>query len=383
LTAAAGDGDAGGAGADLGERTDMKATCFFGDGDVRVEERPEPTLEAPGDALVRVTLASVCGSDLHYYWRGDEMGIPRGGRTGHEAVGVVAAVGGGVRTLREGDRVAVFPLPVDGECDVCARGAWPCSAGMGAFGYGAGFWPYGGEVQGCQSEIIRVPFADATARRIPDGAAGPDKEHGALACVDNFATGWHAAVSAGVGPGSVVLVIGDGGVGMGAVHAASALEAAAVLCVGHHADRLRVAESLGATEVMATRDDDQVLARVMELTGGAGVHAVLQTVFSTESMRLSQRCVRPLGTISCVGMEQLAGGAAEVDWVDQFMRNVTITGGIVPGPGYLADLLDRLADGRIDPGAMFTHTLPLEEAPSAYALMADRAEGVVKVALRP
>lgn len=361
----------------------MKATCFFGNGEIRVEEMSEPTIEAPGDVLVRVTLTSICGSDLHYYWHGDEMGIPHGGRTGHEAVGLVEGVGADVRALREGDRVAVSPLPVDGTCSTCARGGWPCSAGVGAFGYGAGFWPYGGEVQGCQSEVIRVPFGEATARRLPEGASGPDREHGALACVDNFATGWHAAVTAQVGRDDAVLVIGDGGVGMGAVHAAHALGAELIVCAGHHEDRLSVATALGATEVIVTRDGDEVQERVMELTGGAGVAAVLQTVFSTESMRLSQRCVRPLGRVSCVGMEQLAGGAAEVDWVDQFMRNVTITGGIVPGPGYLGGLLERLAEGQIDPGPMFTQTLPLDQAPEAYAMMADRAEGVVKIALRP
>ena len=251
----------------------VKATRFFGNADIRVDDVAEPTIEGSADAIVRVSLTSICGSDLHYYRHGDEMGIPHGGRTGHECIGTVEEVGSDVRLLREGDRVAVFPLPVDGTCARCATGTWPCASGMGAFGYGAGFWPYGGDVQGCQSELVRVPFADSTARRLPSGAAGPDREHAALACVDNFATGWHAAVTAGVAPGDAVLVIGDGGVGAGAVHAAKVLGAEQIVCVGHHEDRLGVASALGATAVIASRDADATCERVMELTGASASRA--------------------------------------------------------------------------------------------------------------
>ncbi len=361
----------------------MKGTCFFGNQDIRVEDVHEPAIEQPTDAVVGVTLGAICGSDLHYYHAGEELGFPPGMRTGHECLGTVEAVGPEVSGFAAGDRVLVFPLPVDGTCGYCGDGAWPCASGAGAFGFGPGFWPYGGEVQGCQSELVRVPFASGTLTRMPEAAEGPEHELALLTCIDNLATGWHAAVSARLAPGQDVLVIGDGGVGLGAVGSARVKGANQIICLGHHDDRLAIAARMGATTTITSREPEEIRDRVMELTSGQGVHAVLQTISGQEPMALSQACVRHCGSISCVGMEQFVGRLASVDWVDQWTRNITITGGIQPGPVYVAELAELVAAGAIDPSPIFTNTLPLSEAAEGYRMMAEREPGVVKVALTP
>jgi threonine dehydrogenase-like Zn-dependent dehydrogenase len=362
---------------------EMKATCFFGNSDIRVEELPEPTIERPTDALVRVTLSSICGSDLHYYHAGEQLGFLPGMRTGHEFLGTVEAVGSEVTDFRPGDRVLGHPLPVDGTCRYCKEKTFPCAFGPGAFGFSSAFWPYGGDIQGCQSEMVRVPFAGGTLTSMPAAASGPEHELALLTCVDNLATGWHAAVTAGVTAGQDVLVIGDGGVGLCAVVSAAVKGAAQIICLGHHDDRLAVAERLGATELINSREKDEIAARVLELTGGEGAHAVLQTISGEEPMAISQACARRCGVVSCVGMEQFVGKVPGIDWVDQWIRNITITGGLVPGPHYTAELAGLVADGRVDPSPIFTHTLPLERAPEGYRMMAERADGVIKVALTP
>src|SRR5262245_60070571 len=362
---------------------EMKAACFFGNQDIRIEDVPEPTVEQPTDAVVRVTLGSICGSDLHYFHSGEELGFPAGVRTGHEAVGTLEAVGPEVERFAPGDRVLVFPLPVDGTCTYCSDGAWPCQSGAGAFGFGPGFWPYGGEVQGCQSELLRVPFADATLTRMPESVSGPEHERAMLTCIDNFATAWHGVVTARLAEGQNVLIIGDGGVGLCCAEAARARGAEHSVCSGHHDDRLAVAARMGATALVNSREPEEIRERVMEVTDGEGVHVVLQTISGSEPMALSQACARHGGVISCLGMEQLVGQVAGVDWIDQWMRNVTLTGGIQPGPVYTAECAALVAEGRIDPSPIFTTTLPLARAPDGYRMMSDRAEGVVKVALSP
>ena len=361
----------------------MLAACFHGDRDIRVDDVPEPTIERPDDALVRVTLSCICGSDLHYYRHGEALGFPAGMRTGHEFLGMVEAVGRDVEGLNEGDRVVGFPLPVCGTCEHCAAGIWPCEAGPGAFGFSPAFWPFGGEVQGCQSEVLRVPLATGTLTRMPDAVAGPEHEAALLACVDNMATGWHGATAAGVEPGDSVVVLGDGGVGLCAVHAAAVKGAEPVVCLGHHADRLAVAEEMGAHVVISSLEPDDIKEQVMALTGGAGADAIVQTISGAEPMSVSQACVRRCGTISCVGLEQVVGTEVLVDWLDQFLRNVTITGGIVPGPRYADELVTMVAEGALDPAPIFTHRLPLEETTEAYRLMEEREPGVIKVALAP
>lgn len=360
----------------------MKATRYYGDGDIRVDDIPEPTIEQPTDALVRVTLASVCGTDLHYYRSGEALGFPEAMRTGHEFVGTVEAVGPEVQGLQPGDRVLGSPTIVDGTCRYCREGLFPCESGTGAFGFSPAFWPWGGEIQGAQSEIVRVPLASGTLTKMPEAVSGAEHDPLMLTVVDVMSTGWHCATAAALKAGDATLVIGDGAVGLCAVHAAALKGAAQVICLGHHDDRLAIAEQLGATTVINSRDNSEVRERVMQLTRGEGVPAVLQTISGT-TMELSQTCARHGGVISCVGADQFVGKAVEVDWVDQFMRNLTITGGITPFKRYRQELAGLGAEGRLKSNLVFTHTLPLKDAPEGYRMMAERAEGVVKVALSP
>lgn len=178
-------------------------------------------------------------------------------------------------------------------------------------------------------------------------------------------------------------MIGDGGVGLCGAHAARAKGADQIILAGHHDDRLAVGERMGATAVINSRSDEEIRERVMDATDGEGVHMVLQTISGGDTMALSQACVRHCGVISCVGMEQFVGRNAGVDWVDQWLRNITITGGIQPGPIYAAECAALYAEGRIDPSPIFTHVLPLSQTPEGYRLMAERVEGAVKVGLRP
>jgi threonine dehydrogenase-like Zn-dependent dehydrogenase len=361
----------------------MRATRYHGDRDIRVDDVPEPTIERPTDALVQVTLAGICGSDLHFYRAGQSLGFPTAERVGHEFMGTVVAVGAGVLRLAAGDRVVASPSVADGECDFCRDGLFYACVQGGFFGYSPAFWQYGGEVQGGQSELVRVPFADTTLIALPESLAGPEHEAALLPTIDVMNTGWHGAATAGVAAGVVAVVIGDGAVGLCAVHAAAAMDADQVICIGHHADRLRVAERLGATTVISSRDVDEVRERVRELTRGQGAAAVIASVSGADPMALAQGCVRAGGAISCLGMDQVVGQQPQLDWMDQFLRNITITGGLVPGRRYVPDLISLVEQGRIDPSPVFSHRLPLELAPEGYRLMDERAEGVIKVALAP
>jgi threonine dehydrogenase-like Zn-dependent dehydrogenase len=364
------------------EEVGMRAAVYHGEGDIRVEDVDDPSILRPTDAIVRMTLAAVCGSDLHFYRHGASMGFAPGERVGHEFMGVVEEVGPEVGSVRPGDRVVASPSVADGTCDMCAMGLpYACRLGLGFFGFSSAFWHYGGEVQGGQSALVRAPFADYTLVRVPDALASPEHEPALLAVADVMGTGWHGAAVAGVAPGDAVVVIGDGAVGLCAAHAAVARGAEPVVIGGHHDDRLAVAERLGVHERLATRDHDEVAARVRELTGGQGARVVIASVSGAGPMALAHACVRAGGVISTIGLDQAVGSPPEVDWMDQFLRNVTITGGLVPGRVNMPALVEMLAEGRIDPSPVITHRLPLEQAPDAYRLMAERADGVIKVTL--
>jgi threonine dehydrogenase-like Zn-dependent dehydrogenase len=362
----------------------MRAARYYGDNDIRVDEVSDPGIVEPTDALVRVTLASVCGSDLHFFRHGSSLGFQAGERVGHEFMGIVEAVGSDVRGVRPGDRVVASPSIADGTCDMCRLGLpYACRRGLGFFGFSAAFWHYGGDIQGGQAQAVRVPFADYTLIPVPESLAEPEHELALLGVIDVMGTGWHGAAAAGVTGGDAVVVIGDGAVGLCAAHAAWARGAEPVVVVGHHDDRLGVAGALGAHVLLASRDSDEVAERVRELTSGQGARVVITGVSGPEPMQMAQACVRAGGVISAIGLDQAVGRTPEVDWMDQFLRNVTITGGLVPGRLNVPALIELLAQGRIDPSPVFTHRLPLARAGEAYRLMADRAPGVIKVAVAP
>jgi threonine dehydrogenase-like Zn-dependent dehydrogenase len=230
---------------------------------------------------------------------------------------------------------------------------------------------------------VRVPLADTTLHPMPEALSGVDREASLLPLVDMMSTGWHGLTSAGAAPGQSVVVIGDGAVGLASVHGATAKGAERIVCLGHHPGRLAAAAALGATLTLDSRDDDEIREAVRGHTDGEGAHVVVDTISGPESTTTAHACVRTGGTIAMIGMDHFMGRTPRVDWRDQFLRNISITGGLVPGTRYLDELVGLVGAGRLDPAPMLSHRLPLDEAAEGYRLMALRAEGVTKVALCP
>lgn len=339
---------------------------MYAPGDVRVIDAPDPVILQPTDAIVRVTAACVCGSDLHPYRK--MAADPHGHAMGHEFVGVVEEVGADVASVSVGDLVIAPFVWSDGTCDFCREGLQTsCRHG--------GFWG-SKDVSGGQGEVVRVPFADGTLYPVPAGvdeAMLPDL----LTLSDVYGTGYHAALKAGVRPGMDVTVIGDGAVGLLAVLSAKQLGAERIILMGRHTDRTDLGIEFGATDVVAERGDEGV-ARVKELTGGDGTHAVLEAVGYLDAFEQALGVVRPGGAVSRVGVPQYTEGP--IGRV-QFGRNVAITGGVAPVRAYIGDLLPGVLDGSVHPGKVFDRTLPLDEAAEAYRLM--DAREALKVMLRP
>ncbi|MGD9695780.1 MAG: zinc-dependent alcohol dehydrogenase family protein [Thermoleophilia bacterium] len=335
----------------------MRATVFHGTRDVRVEEVPDATLREPTDALVRVTHACICGSDLWPY-RGELLIYGPHGRMGHEFMGVVEAVGSEVRTLRPGDRVIAPFAFSDGVCEYCAAGLHTsCVQG--------GYW--GAANDGGQGEAVRAPLADGTLVRLPDEADLTDARLAtALATLtDVCGTGHHAAVSAGVGPGSTAVVVGDGAVGLCGVLAASRLGAERIIVMGRHDRRLDIARRFGATDEVRERGEEGI-ARVRELTGGGAPH-VLECVGTGLATSTAIAVCRPGGTVGHIGVP-----AESVSLMDVYNRNIALRGGVAPVRAYIPELLEDVLAGRIDPSPVLDLTVTLDEVPEGYAAMDER-----------
>jgi threonine dehydrogenase-like Zn-dependent dehydrogenase len=344
----------------------MRATVLHGAGDVRIEDVPDARIAEPSDALVRVTRACICGSDLWPYNSMEPSDTGR--RMGHEAVGVVEDVGADVRTLRAGD-VVVMPFAFsDGTCVFCHEGLHTSCLHGGFFGTA--------EVAGAQAEAVRVPQADGTLFVLPvgeDDALMPSL----LTLSDVMGTGHHAAVAAGVAPGKTVAVVGDGAVGLCGVIAAKRLGAGQIIMLGRHSDRIALAREFGATDVVSERGDEAV-ERVRELTDGSGVHSVLECVGLAQSMQTAIEIARPGGAVGRVGVPQdetMPGSETA------FYDNVTIRGGPAPARAYIEELLPDILDGRIEPGRVFDRAVPLDEVPDGYRAMNDRE--AIKVIVEP
>ncbi len=361
----------------------MRGLTFHGDHDVRVDDVPEPTIQAPTDAVVRVTMAGICGSDLHVYNAGAAFGFAEGTRLGHEFIGTVEAVGAEVAGVRPGDRVLSSVSVACDDCTFCREGLSSSCERWSLFGWAPRTWAHGGGVEGGQSELVRVPLADGTLTVMPEALSAPEHEASLLLLPDMMSTAWHGLTGGGLRAGQGAVVIGDGAVGLAAVHGARAKGAGPIVCLGHHEGRLGVAERLGATHLVSAREQDEIRELVMEATGGQGAHVVVDTISGSSSMASAHACVRPGGTISCLGMDHFMGKTPTVNWFDQFLRNIRITGGLVPGRRYLPELLDLRLRGELEPSPMLTHRLPLDSAPRGYEMMAGREPGVVKVALTP
>jgi len=326
---------------------------MYGAGDVRVENVPDARLSEPTDALVRVTRACICGSDL---WPYTQMEHTEGGRRmGHEFIGVVEETGADVRTVGRGD-VVVAPFAwSDGTCVFCREGLHTsCLHG--------GWW--GGELDGGQGEAVRVPQADGTLVVLPvaeDDALMPSL----LTLSDVLGTGHHAALAARVAPGRTVAVVGDGAVGLCGVIAAKRLGAEQIVLLGRHPDRVALGRVFGATDVVGERGEEGI-ERVRELTGGLGAHSVLECVGHDLSMETALGVVRAGGAIGRVGVpqhEQIPTTRAT------FFDNVTISGGPAPARAYIEELLPDVLEGRIEPGRVFDRVGPLDEVPDGYRAM--------------
>ncbi len=336
----------------------MRATVMYGAEDVRVETVPDASLIEPTDALVRVTHACVCGSDLWPYRTMEHSETGR--RMGHEAIGVVEAIGDDVHTVKRGD-VVIMPFAYsDGACVFCQEGLQTsCIHG--------GFFGTGGAADGAQAEAVRVPQADGTLFVLPadkDDALLPSL----LTLSDVMGTGHHAAVTARVGPGKSVAVVGDGAVGLCGVIAARRLGAERIILLGRHPDRIALAKTFGATDIVSERGDEAV-ERVRELTGGFGAHSVLECVGLEQSMRAAISIARPGGAVGRVGVPQ-----DETMPASQlaFYNNVTVSGGPAPVRAYIQELLPDILEGRIEPGRVFDRTVCLDGIPDGYRAMNDR-----------
>lgn len=335
----------------------MRATVMYGAGDVRIESVPDARLIEPTDAVVRVTRACICGSDLWPY-RSMEPSAA-GERMGHEFIGVVEEVGPGVRTISRG-QVVIAPFAwSDGTCEFCREGLHTsCLHG--------GWWG-GTELDGGQGEAVRVPQADGTLYAVP---VGPDDAlmPSLLTLSDVMGTGHHAAIAANVGPGKRVAVVGDGAVGLCGVIAARRLGAGQIIMLGRHADRIALAREFGATDIVSERGKDAV-ARVRELTRGQGAHSVLECVGHEDATFTAVSIARPGGAVGRVGLPQ---GATIPAAERTFYRNVTIAGGPAPVRAYMDELLPDVLDGRIEPGRVFDRVTTLDGVPDGYRAMNDR-----------
>jgi threonine dehydrogenase-like Zn-dependent dehydrogenase len=344
----------------------MRATLIYGAGDVRVENVPDPTLHEPTDALVRVLLACICGSDLWPY--GSMPASEQGARIGHEFLGVVEDVGSEVSGLKTGDVVVAPFVWADNTCDFCSEGLQTsCRHG--------GFWAQDG-IDGGQGEAVRVPQAQGTLVKLPVGEDSPLLPS-LLTLSDVFPTGHHCAVTAGVNPRTTVTVIGDGAVGLSAVLAATRLGAERIILMGRHKDRTDLGREFGATDVVAERGEEGI-EKVRELTGGDGTHTVHECVGLKPAIETALAVVRDGGVVSRVGAPQYPEVPMDSD---VFMRNVTLTGGVAPARAYIAELLPDVLDGTLQPGRVFDRTITLDDVPAGYRAMADRQ--ALKVLVRP
>jgi threonine dehydrogenase-like Zn-dependent dehydrogenase len=344
----------------------MRATLMYEAGDVRIEDVPDPSIVEPTDAILRVTRAGICGSDL---WPYASLEPTETGRAmGHEAIGVVEDVGAEVRNVKPGDLVVMPFAFSDGSCAFCHEGLHTACVHGGFFdGYGT---------SAAQAEAVRVPYADGTLFPLPvgeDDALTPSL----LTLTDVMGTGHHAAVVSEVDPGKSVAVVGDGAVGLCGVIAARRLGADQIIILGRHEDRLALAREFGATDVVPERGDEAV-ERVKELTGGFGAHSVLECVGHGQTLETAIGIARPGGAVGRVGVPQEETMPASLP---AFFGNLTIGGGPAPARAYIEELLPDILEGRIEPGRVFDRTVDFDGVPGGSRAMADRE--ALKVMIKP
>ena len=333
----------------------MRAALFKAPHTIEVGDRPDASISEPTDAVVRVALACVCGSDLWYY-RGDSEFEP--GPIGHEFVGIVEGVGAEVHDIAEGDFV-ISPFAFsDGTCPHCRHGITSACAN-------GGFFPMNGD--GGQGEAVRVPLADGTLVPVAGDGHSDETMRSLLTLSDVMATGHHAAVCARVKEGDTVAVVGDGAVGLCGVLAAKRLGADRVIALSRHSDRQKLAREFGATDIVEARGEDATPA-VMELTEGVGVDATLECVGTGQAMDTAFAIARPGSMVGYVGVPH----SVELPLQEMFFHNKGLLGGSAPVRAYIPELLEDVLEGRIDPGRVLDYETDLEHVADAYAAMDER-----------
>lgn len=341
----------------------MLATVMYAPGDVRVEDRPDPTIQKPTDAVIRLSATCICGSDLWPYRGADSVDEPL--PMGHEYVGIVEEVGSDVTGIAPGQFVVGSFFASDNTCEICRAGYQTSCVNREILGTGGG----------AQAQRMRVPLADGTLVATPD-VPDDDLVPDFLAASDVLGTGWFGAVAAEAGPGKTVAVVGDGAVGLCAVLAARELGAERVIAMSRHAARQQLAREFGATDIVTERGDAGV-ERIKELTHGLGAHSVIEAVGTQEAMMQAIRSTRPGGHVGYVGVSHDVTLPGE----ELFMSHVHLHGGPAPVRRFLPDLIERIWQRTINPGRVFDLELPLGDAAAGYRAM--DAREATKVLLRP
>jgi threonine dehydrogenase-like Zn-dependent dehydrogenase len=331
----------------------MRGAVLYAPGDIRVEDREDPRILEPTDAIIRLSATCVCGSDLWPY-RGVEA-VDGPSPMGHEYVGIVQEVGSQVHTITPGQFVVGSFWASDNTCELCQAGYQSSCVQRVLMG-----------TIGTQAELARVPLADGTLVATPDVPAD-DLVPSLLAASDVLGTGWFGAVAAQAGPGKTVAVVGDGAVGLLAVLAARQLGAERIIAMSRHEPRQRLAREYGAIDIVTERADDGV-ARIKELTGGLGAHSVIEAVGTTESMLQAIRSTRPGGHVGYVGVAH----GVELSVEELFFSAVHLHGGPAPVRRFLPELIELIWNHQIDPGKVFDLSLPLERAAEGYQAMDQR-----------
>ena len=334
----------------------MKAAIFHGPRSIELGERPDPKIQELTDAVVRVVLGCVCGSDLWYY-RG--LSPHALGPIGHEFIGVVEEVGSDVHTIRKGDLVIAPFTYCDGTCANC-RAGWPSNCL-----HGGSFGNHG--IDGGQGEAVRAPLADPTLVKVPGSGYAEDMLRSLLTLSDVMCTGHHAAMSAGVKKGDAVAVVGDGAVGLCAIIAAKRLGAERILALSRNPARQRLAREFGATDILSERGEEAT-QKILDMTNGLGVDAALECVGTGESMATAFSIARVGSVVGAIGAPHDI--VVPMDIV--IFRNIGLRGGVSPVRRYIPELLDDVLEGRIHPGLVFDFTTDLSGIQEAYEAMDQR-----------
>ena len=354
--------------------TNMRAAVFEQKGKISIREVPKP-VPGPGEALIRVTLTTICGTDIHIL-RG-EYPVKNGLVIGHEPVGVVESVGVGVTGYSPGERVIVGAITPCGQCRACLSGS-PSQCDHGGSGYEAlGGWRFGNTINGCQAEYVLVPNAQANLAKIPDGLT--DEE--VLMCPDIMSTGFAAAERGKVKLGDAVVVMAQGPIGLCATAGAKLSGASLIIGVDRIPARLEMARKMGADVVINSAEQD-VVAEVRRLTGG-GADVAIEALGQQATFENALRCIRPGGTLSSLGVYS-SHLQLPLDAFAAGLGDHTIVTSLCPGgKERMRRLMNIVASGRVSTRSLLTHTYRLDQIEEAYELFGHQRDGVLKVAIRP